>query len=107
MPQSLDDFKLKINGQKLRVRVMKEGEKIKPTSLYVYLGYTGGTKEWLLSQPEAYIIDRLRSEHVDFHPSKSVGEKISGVHEERLYIEVLSSFYSPISTDEYTEKEYC
>lgn len=102
MPQSLDDFKLKINGQKLRVRVMKEGEKIKPTSMQIHLGIYG-EKEWVLSQPNA--IQILQNCH--FAPSKCVGERTDGDHKDRLYIEVLSTFFSPVSTDEYTEEEYC
>lgn len=102
MSNSLE-FKIKYNGQKLLVRVMNDDEKIKPNSLQHYISNVPTDKTFALESDNA--IENLQ--RLSWVPSKCVGEKIGGVHGGRIYIEVLSPFFTPLSTNEHTESEYC
>lgn len=94
MTQTLDDFKIKFGGQTIRVRVMSENETISSNSLQAS-PYPMRTKQEILDDPAA--VEMLK--WLKFYPSKCVGERCGGVHQERIYVEVLSKFFTPVSTE--------
>lgn len=106
-------FKMKFNGQKIKVRVLEDGERITSRCIQrsFVIGYPfkmGKEKEIeirnrILSEPDA--IERMREER-DWYPCTCVGEKTNEYnHHHRVYLEILSSFVKPVSDDSCTELE--
>lgn len=114
-PIANTEFKLNFNGQKLKVRVLDDGERINSRCIqssafgYGMAGlinrdYTNEILERneILSSPE--IIERLKK--TKWFPCNCVGEKTDEKgHHHRIYLEVLSSFFKPISDDSCTDDE--
>jgi len=109
------EFKIKFNGQKLKVRVLDDGERINSrciqTSVLEYS--TAGLIERdreneILMRNEIlsseWIIECLKKK--TWFPCNCVGEKTDEKgHHHRIYLEVLSPFFKPISDDSSTDVE--
>lgn len=106
-------FKMKFNGQKIKVRVLEDGERI--TSRCIQRSFVIGypfkmakekeveIRNRILSEPD--VIERMREER-DWYPCTCVGEKTNEHnHHHRVYLEVLSTFFKPVSDDSGTEPE--
>lgn len=105
-------FKLNFNGQKIKVRVLEDGERI--TSRCIQRSFIDGYPFKMSKEEKIKIRNRQLSEtdaieqlkKHDWHSCTCVGEKTDEHnHEHRVYLEVLSAFFQPISSDIHTEKE--
>lgn len=103
-------FKMRFNGQTIKVRVMDDGERINSRCLQRSALPNGAGK--YTAKVEArnnalsgeHIIEELKDKQ--WHGSKTVGQKV-GEHgsQHRVYLEVLSAFFTPVSNDDITEPE--
>jgi len=108
-------FKMKLNGQKIKVRVLDDGERINSRCIqssafnYGLAGLVGRNKEREIQERNNIlssegIIDRLKESQ--WYPCNCVGEKTDEHgHHHRVYLEVLSPFFKPVSDDSGTEPE--
>ena len=108
-------FKMKFNGQKIKVRVLDDGERINSRCIqssafnYGLAGLVGRNKEREIQERNNIlslegIIDRLKESQ--WYPCNCVGEKTDEHgHHHRVYLEVLSPFFKPVSDDSATEAE--
>lgn len=107
-------FKIKFNGQKIKVRILDDGERINSrciqSSVVSYMTTLCNkdkseviqVRNEVLSSDNA--IDKLKE--TDWHPCNCVGEKTDEHgHHHRVYLEVLSPFFTPLSNDSGTEPE--
>ena len=105
-------FKINFNGQKIKVRVLDDGERITSRCIQrsFLIGYPNSMdkekeieiRNLQVSQPDA--LERMK--YADWHPCHCVGEKTNEYnHHHRIYLEVLSPFFKPISDDLSTEPE--
>lgn len=104
-------FKFKFNGQKIQARVMDDGERINSRTLQAYPSPDSQRKEkfelaverrnkFLMAEG---FIQSIQDQLLMFHPCTCVGEKTDEHgHHNRIYIEVLSPAFSPISNDRHT-----
>lgn len=113
-PRANEIIKINFRGQKLKVRVMDDGERINSYSLQTPINnvvYPRKDVEGAIIARNEKLSDddffsRLTStRHDDFHPCSCVGEKTDEHgHHSRLYVEVLSKFFQPISNDVCTDR---
>lgn len=108
-------FKMKFNGQKIKVRVLDDGERINSRCIqssafnYGLACFVGRNKEREIQERNNIlssegIIDRLKESQ--WYPCNCVGEKTDEHgHHHRVYLEILSPFVKPVSDDSGTEPE--
>lgn len=101
--------------KKIKVRVLDDGERINSRCIqssafnYGLAGLVGRNKEREIRERNNIlssegIIDRLKESH--WYPCNCVGEKTDEHgHHHRVYLEVLSPFFKPVSDDSATEAE--
>lgn len=85
-------FKIKHNGQKLKVRVVQDDVVITNRMIHTW---PVPSKKFLLSADIDVAIELIQ--RLAYNPTKyhnDPNETTGGVHNERLYLEVLSKFYN-------------
>lgn len=112
-PISNTVFKLKFRGQKVEVRVMDDGERINPRCIqrsFAPFGYAiSGEKEKEVSRRNDTLVNpeiiNLMKE-MTWDACNCVGEKNNEHnHHHRVYLEVLSPGFMPVSDDSMTEPQ--
>lgn len=113
-PLANKELKIRAGGQKLKVRIMADGERINSRCLQIApmqgLTVPGESNDKadlalrhsFLSEPN--VIELMS--HNKWQPCNCVGERNDEYgHGHRIYVEVLSPFYVPASDDSGTERK--